>query len=113
MDMAIQQMTALIDHLRLESLKQQTRCFYCGGLHRTVDCDSPKRDEFMMKLVEVMNTSKMTGNDSGPFDSDDKHDIWEALHDEQDIQIPFRSWPDKSLRGRRVAEVTVVKRTRG
>ncbi len=59
MEMAVRQLAALIKHLRLESLQEQTRCFYCGGLHRTVECDSPRRDAFMMNLAERVNSSNM------------------------------------------------------
>lgn len=53
MERAVQQIAALIDHLRLESLSEQDQCFYCGGFHRSVDCDSPKRKAFHRILVDI------------------------------------------------------------
>lgn len=53
MQMAIHQIIDLIEHFRQENLKEQNRCFYCGGFHRTVDCQSPKREAFYLSLQAV------------------------------------------------------------
>ena len=49
---------SLIEHFRLESLKEQTRCFYCGGLHRTVECESVKREAFHLSLAAIAEESR-------------------------------------------------------
>ena len=53
MERAVQHIVALIDHLRLESLQEEIRCFYCGGLHRSVDCESPEREAFYKVLMDI------------------------------------------------------------
>ncbi len=53
MELAIQLIADLIEHLKKECQKKETRCFYCGGLHRTVDCCSQKRENFILKLLEI------------------------------------------------------------
>ncbi len=53
MERAVQHIVALIDHFRLESLQEETRCFYCGGLHRSVDCESPEREVFYKVLIDI------------------------------------------------------------
>ncbi len=53
MDKVVEKIAALIDHLRLESLGQQTRCFYCNGNHRTVYCMSLKRNVFLLSLGQL------------------------------------------------------------
>jgi hypothetical protein len=58
MERAVREVAALIEHLRLESLGKQIRCFYCAGLHRTADCASPKREDFMMNLAGMMAGAK-------------------------------------------------------
>jgi hypothetical protein len=53
MQNAVQKIADLIDHLRRESLDEQNKCFYCGGLHKTVDCDSPQRKAFHLGLQAI------------------------------------------------------------
>jgi hypothetical protein len=50
MERVIEDVVALILHLQGESLNTRTRCFYCGREHRTVECSSPQRQHFFMKL---------------------------------------------------------------
>jgi len=58
MDRVTRHLIELIDHFRLENLEQRARCFYCGGFHRTVDCESSKREAFHLKLVELAAESR-------------------------------------------------------
>jgi len=58
MERVIEDVTALIQHLRGESLNTQTRCFYCGREHRTVECNSPQRQLFFMKLSTLAGDSQ-------------------------------------------------------
>jgi hypothetical protein len=51
MERVIEDVVALILHLRGESLNSRTRCFYCGREHRTIECNSPERQHFFMKLA--------------------------------------------------------------
>lgn len=51
METAINKIMALIDHFRLENLKEQTRCFYCGGPHKTATCRSEKRTAFHLTIT--------------------------------------------------------------
>ena len=53
MERAVQHIVALIDHFRLESLQEETRCFYCGGVHRSVDCESLEREAFHKVLMDI------------------------------------------------------------
>ena len=53
MERATQKIVALIEHLRLESLNEQHKCFYCGSHHRTVDCTSAKRNAFYKILRKI------------------------------------------------------------
>ena len=53
MDKVIERIAVLIEHLRLESLGQQARCFYCNGNHKTVYCMSPKRNAFLLSLGQL------------------------------------------------------------
>lgn len=53
MQKAVQKVAELIDHLRRESLNEQNKCFYCGGFHKTVDCDSPQRKAFHLSLLAL------------------------------------------------------------
>jgi DNA-directed RNA polymerase alpha subunit len=50
MESIIQVIAELIGHLKLESLELETRCFYCGGRHKTTRCRSRKREEFLASL---------------------------------------------------------------
>jgi hypothetical protein len=47
----------LIEHLKLESLGVETRCFYCGGLHKTTSCISQERESFLNYIYETANKS--------------------------------------------------------
>ncbi|MDZ7760451.1 MAG: hypothetical protein U5L00_09370 [Desulfovermiculus sp.] len=53
MQNAVQKVAELIDHLRRESLNEQNKCFYCGGFHKTVDCDSAQRKAFHLSLLAL------------------------------------------------------------
>ena len=53
MQNTVQKIADLIDHLRMESLEEQHKCFYCGGDHKTVECESPHRKAFHLSLVAV------------------------------------------------------------
>ena len=53
MDKAAQQVVDLIEHLRLETLREQKTCFYCGGDHRSVECQSLKRKDFHRTLLDI------------------------------------------------------------
>jgi len=57
MDKSVQQVVDFIEHLRLETLREQTRCFYCGGHHRSVECRSSKRNDFYRTLVETTDAA--------------------------------------------------------
>ncbi len=111
MEAAIQKLANLIDHLRLESLREQTRCFYCGGLHRTVDCASPSRDAFMMKLVENMNASKRTTQDSCAQQSDYTQDMWTDLEPVNAYQFLSRTWSRKSFMDSGMSDIFLVKKS--
>lgn len=63
MELAIQLIADLIEHMKRECQKKETRCFYCGGLHKTVDCCSQKREEFIQKLLEIQAIAQSTSND--------------------------------------------------
>ncbi len=74
--------SALIEHFRLESLKEQTRCFYCGGLHRTVECESAKREAFHLSLAAIADESRdenIDQADSSPNHSSLREDGISAL----------------------------------
>jgi hypothetical protein len=58
MDPVARHLVELIDHFRMENLNQQARCFYCGGFHRTVECESSKREAFHVKLAELAAESR-------------------------------------------------------
>ena len=58
MERAIQLIADLIEHLKLEGREQETRCFYCGGPHKTIDCSSHKREEFLKQILEIDAKSK-------------------------------------------------------
>jgi hypothetical protein len=58
METAVRHITELIEHFRLENLKQQIRCFFCGALHRTVDCESPKREAFHLSMAAIAKESR-------------------------------------------------------
>ncbi|MBS3780404.1 MAG: hypothetical protein KGY41_08415 [Desulfovermiculus sp.] len=58
MEKAIQLISDLIEHFKLESREQETRCFYCGGPHKTVNCSSDKREEFIRQFLEMEIKSK-------------------------------------------------------
>lgn len=60
MQNAVQKVAELIDHLRRESLNEQNKCFYCGGFHKTVDCDSPQRKAFHLSLL-ALSSEESTG----------------------------------------------------
>jgi len=51
MHITAQKIAELIEHLRRESLEEQTTCFYCGGDHKTVECEAPHRKAFHLSLV--------------------------------------------------------------
>ena len=53
MQRAIQLIADLIEHFKLESLEKETLCFYCGGFHKTVNCSSHKREEFLKQFLEI------------------------------------------------------------
>ena len=53
MDKVTHKIVALVDHLRLEGLKKQHRCFYCGDHHSTVNCTSAKRKAFYRSLRKI------------------------------------------------------------
>lgn len=40
MELAIQIIADLIEHMKKESQDQEIGFFYCGGLHKTADCCS-------------------------------------------------------------------------
>jgi len=63
MQSASRHISALIEHFRLESLKEQTRCFYCGGVHPTVECESVKREAFYLSLAAIAEESRDEGVD--------------------------------------------------
>lgn len=50
MQMILQKLSALIEHFKAENLQKENRCFYCGGLHKTVICESDKRKAFHLSL---------------------------------------------------------------
>ena len=56
--MAISHITHLIEHFKLENLRQQSRCFFCGGLHRTVECESPRREAFHLSIAAIAEQSR-------------------------------------------------------
>ena len=58
MERAIQLIADLIEHFKLESRGQETRCFYCGGPHKTVNCSSDKREEFLRQFLDIDIQSK-------------------------------------------------------
>ena len=66
MDRAVQHIVELIEHLRQESLREQTRCFYCGGRHRSVDCGSAKREDFHRVLFDITVEFEEMEEDQGP-----------------------------------------------
>ncbi len=53
MEMVIELITDLIEHLRLENMEESFCCFYCGGSHTTVNCKSPRREAFHLSLMEI------------------------------------------------------------
>ncbi|HMB31963.1 MAG TPA: hypothetical protein VKN82_09080 [Desulfohalobiaceae bacterium] len=53
MEMVIELITDLIEHLRLENQEESFCCFYCGGSHATVNCKSPRREAFYLSLMEI------------------------------------------------------------
>ncbi|MFP4392167.1 MAG: hypothetical protein ACLFPG_04860 [Desulfohalobiaceae bacterium] len=53
MQSAVKRIADLIDHLRKEALDEQTKCFYCSGLHKTVNCQEPHRKAFHLSLLGV------------------------------------------------------------
>jgi hypothetical protein len=57
MQTVIEHITALLEHFRLENMDEKHRCFYCGGLHRTVDCKSSKRKAFHLHLATLAKQS--------------------------------------------------------
>lgn len=63
MEHAIQLIVDLIEHLKKECQKKETRCFYCGGLHKTVDCCSQKREEFILKLLKIQAIEQSIGHE--------------------------------------------------
>ncbi len=58
MERAINKIIALIEHFRLENLQAQTRCFYCGGAHKTVTCKSEKRAAFHLSITLLADAIK-------------------------------------------------------
>mgnify|MGYP006307578699 CR=1 FL=1 len=70
MQSASRQISSLIEHFRLESLNEQTRCFYCGGLHRTVECESAKREAFHLSLAAIAEENRDEGIEQAERSSD-------------------------------------------
>ena len=71
MERVIEEVAALIEHLRLESLEEQTTCFYCGRSHRTVDCRSAKRESFLLSLAQWAATAEEEEEAFSPEKSED------------------------------------------
>ena len=58
MERAIQLIADLIEHFKMEKCEKETKCFYCGGTHKTAHCSSYKRKKFLRKFLEIEITSK-------------------------------------------------------
>ncbi|MFO7875278.1 MAG: hypothetical protein R6U55_01670 [Desulfovermiculus sp.] len=96
MELAIQLIADLIDHLKKEYQKKETRCFYCGGLHKTVDCCSQKREEFIQKLLEIQAIAQST-RDEYLFDENNLNSNEPLFSSETQFSKPKKVRPDICL----------------
>ena len=97
MERVIEGIAALILHLRGESLNTQTRCFYCGQEHRTVDCSSPQRLLFFMKLSALAVDSQAeeeTFHEGEPWEANDNT---VAADDDDFLRETFASFFESEL----------------
>ncbi|MGM0423962.1 MAG: hypothetical protein ACQEQX_03450 [Thermodesulfobacteriota bacterium] len=53
MQKTMEQICALIEHFKEENLQKENKCFYCGGLHKTVACESNQKEAFHQNLAAL------------------------------------------------------------
>ncbi|MFW6177461.1 MAG: hypothetical protein ACOC43_03745 [Desulfohalobiaceae bacterium] len=71
MQKVMEEVSALIEHFKEEKLQKENRCFYCGGLHKTVACESHQKEAFHQNLAALLEeeqsleTETLQGEDMG------------------------------------------------